>query len=113
VKFLLFDPKEYRRPPYYGTWRKRSKNINGRKPFAKDADVFDYDVDSDEEWEDEPDGESIASSKCDDEDDVLDDDEEDDGFFVPHGHLSDDEIDEENRIVSLSSLILSFKCVYL
>ena len=33
---------------------------------------------------------------------MMDEDEEDDdGFFVPHGHLSDDEIDEENRIVKI------------
>ena len=55
-------------------------------------------MDSDEEWEDEGEGESIDKSG--DEEDMSDEDEEDDdGFFVPHGHLSDDEIDEENRIV--------------
>lgn len=36
IKFLMFDPKEYRRPPYYGTWRKKSKFIGPRNPFAKD-----------------------------------------------------------------------------
>ena len=36
VKYLHFDPKVYRRPPYYGTWKKRSKIINPRNPFAKD-----------------------------------------------------------------------------
>lgn len=39
VKFLMFDPKNYRRPPYYGTWRKRSKVIGPKNPFAKD-DVY-------------------------------------------------------------------------
>jgi len=44
------------------------------------------------------DGESIADSvKGDEEDEKLGDDEEDDGFFVPHGHLSDDEIDDEDE----------------
>ena len=37
VKYLHFDQKKHRRPPYYGTWRKKSKVINPRKPFAKDA----------------------------------------------------------------------------
>ena len=27
------------------------------------------------------------------------DDEEDDGFLVPHGHLSDDELEEDERMV--------------
>ena len=44
------------------------------------------------------DGESIADSdKGDEEDEKPVDDEEDDGFFVPHGHLSDDEIDDEDE----------------
>lgn len=33
-KLLQF--KENRRPPYWGTWRKRSKILNSRRPFAKD-----------------------------------------------------------------------------
>ena len=40
VKFLMFDPKNYRRPPYYGTWRKRSKVIRAKNPFAKDDVIF-------------------------------------------------------------------------
>lgn len=39
VKYLHFDPKVYKRPPYYGTWRKKSKFVNPRRPFAKD-EVF-------------------------------------------------------------------------
>jgi hypothetical protein len=70
-------------------------------------------VDSDDEWEDEGEGESIDNSG--DEDDMTDEeDEDDDGFFVPHGHLSDDEIDEENRIVYIIILIeflnIFFEC---
>ena len=34
VKLLQFS--ENYRPPYYGTWRKRSKSISGRNPFKKD-----------------------------------------------------------------------------
>jgi len=33
-KLLQFN--ENRRPPYWGTWRKRSSIINSRRPFAKD-----------------------------------------------------------------------------
>lgn len=34
-KLLFF--KENRRPPYWGTWRKRSISIKARRPFAKDT----------------------------------------------------------------------------
>lgn len=34
VKLLQFS--ENYRPPYYGTWRKRSKFISPRNPFKKD-----------------------------------------------------------------------------
>lgn len=59
---------------------------------------FDYDVDSDDEWEEEEPGESLHGS--DDEKDKESDDEYDidNEFFVPHGHLSDEEVmgdDEE------------------
>lgn len=33
-KLLQFN--ENRRPPYWGTWRKRSSVLNSRRPFAKD-----------------------------------------------------------------------------
>lgn len=36
VKYLHFNPKMHKRPPYYGTWRKKSKKIKPRAPFAKD-----------------------------------------------------------------------------
>ena len=101
MKYLHFDPKVFRRPPYFGTWRKRSKFITPKNPFGKDDKLIDYDVDSDDEWEDEPEGESLdGSDKGDAEEEMLDD-EDDDGFFVPHGHLSDDELDEDERLVRL------------
>lgn len=34
TKLLQFS--ENRRPPYWGTWRKQSRSINSRKPFAMD-----------------------------------------------------------------------------
>ena len=40
VKYLHFDPKVYKRPPYYGTWRKKSNFIKPRKPFGKDQVVL-------------------------------------------------------------------------
>ncbi|XP_057303020.1 chromatin assembly factor 1 subunit A-B-like isoform X2 [Hydractinia symbiolongicarpus] len=91
AKFLKFS--ENTRPAYYGTWSKKSKFINGRKPFGVDNDVFNYEIDSDEEWIDEP-GEDCSDNGGDDDDDDEDKEETEedrDGFFVPHGYLSDDE----------------------
>ncbi len=59
---------------------------------------FDYEVDSDDEWEDEEPGESLHGS--DDEKDKESDDDYDidNEFFVPHGHLSDEELDNNDEI---------------
>lgn len=43
-----------------GTWSKVSSTITGRRPFSKDAEFFDYEVDSDEEWDEEEAGERYA-----------------------------------------------------
>lgn len=79
------------RPAYFGTYRKKSYHISPRNPFKKDLDLLDYEVDSDDEWEEEEPGESLSHSEGEDEGDGDDDNGDDDGFFVPHGYLSDDE----------------------
>ena len=53
----------YFRPAYWGTWRKKSKLVNGRKPFGLDGVHFDYEYDSDEDWEDEGEGESLSDAE--------------------------------------------------
>ena len=94
AKFLKFN--ENQRPPYFGSWRKKSKFVRAKRPFGRD-DVFNYDVDSDEEWEEESVGESLKGT--DDEDEKENDSdneyEVDNECFVPHGYLSEDEIDDE------------------
>ncbi|XP_055514230.1 chromatin assembly factor 1 subunit A isoform X1 [Leucoraja erinacea] len=87
MKLLQF--RENHRPAYWGSWQKKSAKVNPRNPFAKD-ELLDYEVDSDEEWEEEEPGESLSHSEGDD-DDEGDDEDDDDGFFVPHGYLSDGE----------------------
>ncbi|MBN3285997.1 CAF1A factor, partial [Polyodon spathula] len=83
------------RPAYWGTWRKKSSKIKPRRPLSQDKELLDYEVDSDEEWEEEEPGESLSHSEGDDDDEgggeAAGDDEDDDGFFVPHGYLSDGE----------------------
>ncbi|CAH0758090.1 unnamed protein product [Diatraea saccharalis] len=101
-KLLSFH--DNRRPPYWGTWRKKSMTIKPRNPFGQDGKQLDYEVDSDEEWEEEQEGESIDGSAAgsDDEQDA-DEYEVDNEVFVPHGYLSDEEatIDDDD-VLSLS-----------
>ncbi|XP_075579621.1 chromatin assembly factor 1 subunit A isoform X1 [Pelecanus crispus] len=94
--------------------REEEKRINAQKaeitrffqkPKTPQAPkkLLDYEVDSDEEWEEEEPGESLSHSEGDDEEEGEDEDD-DDGFFVPHGYLSEDEgvteeCDPENQKV--------------
>ncbi|XP_065362804.1 chromatin assembly factor 1 subunit A [Calliphora vicina] len=97
VKFYKFH--DNRRPPYYGTWRKKSSLVKPRKPFAQDKKFFDYDVDSDDEWEEEEPGESLEDGSDDDKEKESEDEdyEVDNEWFVPHGHLSDEELQNEDE----------------
>ncbi|XP_076330479.1 uncharacterized protein LOC143236094 [Tachypleus tridentatus] len=95
VKLLQFC--ENVRPPYWGTWRKISTSVNPRRPFSRDV-IFDYEVDSDEEWEEGGPGESLSGTE--DEKESEDEYEVDNEFFVPHGYLStDEEQDDEGNPV--------------
>ncbi|KAI7903634.1 chromatin assembly factor 1 subunit A-domain-containing protein [Cokeromyces recurvatus] len=90
MKLLQFS--ENVRPAYHGTFTQKSRVVNGRKPFAQDNDVLDYEVDSEAEWEPEGEGEDIHSDNEEEEDinsDIID--PEDAGWLVPEGYLSDNE----------------------
>ncbi|CAN9500593.1 unnamed protein product [Ophioblennius macclurei] len=89
MKLLQFH--ENHRPAYWGTCSKKSAHISPRCPFRQDKDLLDYEVDSDDEWEEEEPGESLSHSEGEDEEEGGEDDDDDDGFFVPHGYLSEDE----------------------
>ncbi|EFO22789.2 hypothetical protein LOAG_05699 [Loa loa] len=95
----LFQFHDNWRPPYYGTWRKRSTIITGRRPFAKDTKVLDYEVDSDEEWE-IPEGDDCdESTVSEDEEEDSDHSSDSDSFIVQHGYLSEGEgEDEQDRL---------------
>ncbi|XP_053949646.1 chromatin assembly factor 1 subunit A [Anastrepha ludens] len=102
AKFYKFH--ENRRPPYYGTWRKRTSVIKSRRPFAQDTKCFDYEVDSDLEWEEEEPGESLDGSDDEKEKESEDDDYEvDNEWFVPHGHLSEEELQNEDEILDANT----------
>ncbi|CAG9538317.1 unnamed protein product [Cercopithifilaria johnstoni] len=94
----LFQFHDNLRPPYYGTWRKKSGVITGRKPFAKDTELLDYEVDSDEEWE-IPEGDDCDESTMSEEEEDSDQSSDSDGFIVQHGYLSEGEgEDEQDRL---------------
>ncbi|KAM7311615.1 chromatin assembly factor 1 subunit A [Ixodes scapularis] len=81
------------RPAYWGTWRKKSQAVSGRRPWGKEKEL-DYEVDSEEEWEEEEPGESLSGTE--DEKESEDDYEVDNDVFVPHGYLSEDEEKGDN-----------------
>ncbi|KAJ3290709.1 hypothetical protein HK104_006558 [Borealophlyctis nickersoniae] len=95
LKWKLLQFAENFRPAYWGTWSKKSKTVTGRRPFSRDSDVFDYDFDSEAEWEEDEPGEELKSDDEEEEEDGGGDteggDEEEDDWLVPHGYLSDDE----------------------
>lgn len=58
--------------------------------------ILDYEVDSDDEWEEEEPGESLHGSDSEKEKDADGEEYEvDNDFFVPHGHLSDEEMQQD------------------
>lgn len=93
-QLLQFDKSH--RPAFYGIWPVKSETVGPRHPFRKDPEL-DYDVDSDEEWEEEDPGESLSDCDKDDEESLdegcskADEDESEDEFFVPDGYLSENE----------------------
>jgi hypothetical protein len=96
--FKLLKFAENVRPEFYTIFERTTSVINGRKPFAQDAEI-EYDFDSEAEWEEDEPGEELVSENDDDEDEPVGNDEaeEEDGWLVPHGYLSDDEGVDEDR----------------
>lgn len=101
IKLLKFHAD--RRPGYVGTWSKTSKVIGFRTPWDKDKALLNYDVDSDEEWdedgEEEGDAEDIESAggRSDDEgeeSEALSDDwmcDDDEVEFI-EGHNGEEDV---------------------
>ncbi|XP_047332081.1 chromatin assembly factor 1 subunit FAS1-like [Impatiens glandulifera] len=95
-QLLQFDKSN--RPAFYGIWTKKSQDIGPCRPFKKDPDM-DYEIDSEEEWEEEEPGENLSDSDKDDEDEIIEEgsskadceDNSEDGFLVPDGYLSENE----------------------
>jgi len=81
----IFDSFEYR-----GAFKRRSTKIGPLTPFAKDEELIDYELSSDEEFQLEE-ADSI-NSKMDEEDEEESGEAEEDNFVVPDGYLSDEEV---------------------
>eukprot|EP00890_Picochlorum_soloecismus_P004764 jgi/Picsp_1/5289/NSC_02651-R1_chromatin assembly factor subunit a len=94
-KFIWF-PADSKRPPYYGSWSVQSSHVTARNPLAQDQSM-DYEVMSDIDWEEEPEGSSL--SRGDSMSEIGNESvDEEDSFFVEDGYLSHDEgvqLDEE------------------
>ena len=78
---LLNFPSESSRPAFYGSFSRKTVYFGPRRVIRKDPDL-DYDVMSDEDWEEEPEGEDICGNDVDADDDEALPEDEDDGFFV-------------------------------
>lgn len=90
VKLLQFA--ENYRPAYYGTWKERSQVLRrGRRPLNKDTTLRDYDVDSEEEWDEDEDGEDLS-----DIEDVKDKDDEDAELRRLYGSEDEDDADYDD-----------------
>ncbi|BGP46077.1 hypothetical protein JCM10450v2_001917 [Rhodotorula kratochvilovae] len=64
VRVKLFKFATDVRPGYIGTWTKTSHVVGPRTPFARETALLNYDVDSEDEWEeeaDDPDAEDVGS----------------------------------------------------
>lgn len=87
-KFIWF-PGDSKRPPYYGSYSTNSMDVKPRRPLGQDPSI-DYEVMSDIDWEEEPEGSSLSQgeSLSDAGNESMD---EEDSFFVADGHLSADE----------------------
>ncbi|CAO3619024.1 unnamed protein product [Mucor hiemalis] len=109
LKMKLLQFHEDVRPAYYGTWSKAYNGksiVNGRRPFAKDTQILNYDDDSEAEWDYDVDCEDIHTLDPEEDNDMLllelTDEEDNDivideydndetRWVVPEGYLSDDE----------------------
>ncbi len=75
-KTLAFDQQA--RPPYVGTFTKKSLAVGPRTPFAQDP-VFDYSYDSGDDWQEEDEGGDDVDEPVEDGDDEAP--TEDEGEF--------------------------------
>ncbi|KAI9473697.1 MAG: chromatin assembly factor 1 subunit A-domain-containing protein [Benjaminiella poitrasii] len=115
LKMKLLQFYEDVRPAYYGTWTKainfhETSMVTGRRPFAKDENLLNYNYDSEAEWDNDVDPlDDIYILSPDDNNSVIfadtvdegegegakianeEEEEETNKWVVPEGYLSEDE----------------------
>ncbi len=102
-KFLSFH-EDYR-PPYHGTWSKPSSTkVTGRKPFGQDTSYLNYEIDSEEEWEEGDDEQGDDCSVEGNDDDELEGEVQDttkydyqDGWIAEDDDLALEDDDDETK----------------
>ncbi len=77
---------------YNGIFEKFSRVLTARNPFKKDEDVIDYEIDSEDEWNEQNGLDLNAPQGDEGEDDevekILKEEGEEEGFIVSDGYLS-------------------------
>ena len=86
-KTLAFDQQT--RPPYCGTFTKRSAVVGPRTPFAQDP-LFDYSYDSGDDWQEDEGGEDVDDPEVEAELSDAESEQESEGEF-------DDWLDDESE----------------
>lgn len=86
-KMLAFDQQT--RPPYCGTFTKRSAVVGPRTPFAQDP-LFDYSYDSGDDWQEEEGGDDVDDPEAEAALSDVESDDESEGEF-------DDWLDDEDE----------------
>lgn len=114
-KYIFLSFHEDCRPPYHGTWTKQSSIVTGRTPFRKDATFFDYDYDSEAEWEEGDDevGEDVEDEEKDKEEEADDPVarmyDYDDGFCVADDQFLENEEDADDETKAMYKKKLQLK----
>ena len=88
-KFVWF-PADSARPAFYGSHTRTCPSIRPRNFLGKDEQI-DYEVMSDLEWEEEPEGSDLMGQDSDEDDVMVVESEVEDSFMVADGYLSEDE----------------------
>ncbi|TRY53464.1 Chromatin assembly factor 1 subunit A [Cryptosporidium tyzzeri] len=99
IRRVLIYRSEWKRPPMYLLITHKGKYCKGNYPLAKE-DSINYDIDTDEEWEEQFGGEDVEN--VDDIPDVYEEDDDNDavasGWLVPDGCFQSDELLDEFTI---------------
>lgn len=106
-KTLAFDQQS--RPPYCGTFTKRSVVVGPRTPFSQDP-IFDYSYDSGDEWQEDEGGDDVDDfGEVAEEPELASDEEE--GEFDDWLDDEDENVLEVEPIIDMTSTVNSPKPV--